>query len=144
MRYLLNNKVIDVEDGFDYLDFYLENGQPQLVKIKWDQLLALLESDPSQWSDVEELVRHLSRWVNEAPRKRMYRQMILDGFSVLTTEIFFDKHPEGFEIIEALERTGELAARICEAFGTTPMKPLAYDDPTKPIPVAELSKYESK
>lgn len=136
--YKLNGTTVEVDDSLECCDYFLIQGRPQLNKISWDKLLLKLESGEMEWdAETQKVVRDLSRWVNEAPRKRQYRDEIIKGSlmgvgALASTENFFPM-PGGDKIIDALENTGKIAAMICEAYGVEPMRPLNHPDPTKGI-----------
>lgn len=76
----------------------------------------------------------LDRWVGEAPRKRFYRELKLDGVTVVSGEYWFEDRADGAEIIDSLENSGQLARRILEAF----LPAIAFACQQKPHPAAVL------
>lgn len=132
--YIINGVSVEFDETLRYADYYLYNGTGCLVELLWDRMLEALSRGVLKWDEeTSQYTRECSRWVNEAPRKRHYRQMILDGFNVLCTENFFDKETNGDEIIDWLENCGKIAAKVCRAYGVEPMRPLNHPDPTQPI-----------
>lgn len=88
--YQLLDRSFEYDDSLEYFDFYLTDRKPNLVAVNWDVLLSRLADGTILWDDATvQFVRELSRWVHEAPRKRFYRNMILEGMQVVCTEYFF-------------------------------------------------------
>lgn len=137
MKTTLNGREIEFDEKLDYLDFFLNGPQQNLVGVNFPLAVEMLQ----RGERVEEVINELfllSRWVNEAPRKRHFRIMIKEGFNVLSTEQFF-LGDDGPAILDALERTGKLAAQICEAYDREPMRPV-YSPGPDPIPLNEFEK----
>lgn len=157
MQITLNKQTFEFDNTLNYLEFSVDNGQPKLVGIAWerifdilqqsDQLLgtlkaeAFLEKMKSTLEFLEE-IKYLSRWVNDAPRKRFYRDMKRTGVQVLSLEYFFEQDG-GDEIVDGLERTGVLAAKVCVIYGVEPMKPIEHNS-SEVIPVDDYAKYQVK
>lgn len=110
MKYFsIRGKSIILEEDKKYLDFYLEETKQIISEIDFDALLGSIEKGDTECDEkFRRFLSHLQRWVVEAPRKRGYRQMRKDGFTVLSDEQFFDEEG-GEEIIDNLENTGKLA-----------------------------------
>lgn len=132
--YQLLNRSFEYDDSLEYFDFYLiDNRSPNLVEVNWDVLLSRLADGTILWDDATvKFVRLLSRWVHEAPRKRFYRNMILEGMKVICTEYFFEQEG-GDKVIDNLENTGKVAVALCNHYGVTPMDPIENDDPFNPV-----------
>lgn len=122
IEFTLNNQKIEFDETVDYADFYLDGGEPKLTKIDFKLMLEKMQDGEIPFeSDYFVLV---SRWVNEAPRKRSLKKMREEGMHVFTSEILFDGWEEGDNFIDSLERSGILAAKICEAYGVDPASPI--------------------
>lgn len=132
--YNINGRQIEFDDTKLYLDFFLMEGDPQLLRVDWKMILEKIEAGELEWDDdLKNFIRPMSRWVHEAPRKRFYRDMQLKGANVMSTEYFFANNEQGGEWIDALENSGNMAARLCEAFSVEPMRPIKQDDPSRGI-----------
>ena len=114
--YTINNKQIKFDDTKTYHDFWIENdNRGVLSTINFDMLLKAIETNKIQADDkFKGLLKHLSRWTTEAPRKRGYRKLRKEGFTILTAEHFFDEDG-GDKIIDNLENTGHLADYLLKA-----------------------------
>ena len=131
--YQLLDRPFEYDDSLEYFDFYLTDRKPNLVAVNWDVLLSRLADGTILWDDATvQFVRELSRWVHEAPRKRFYRNMILEGMQVICTEYFFEQEG-GDKVIDNLENTGKLAVALCDHYGVVPMEPIKNDDPFNPV-----------
>lgn len=139
----INSRQVEFDETLEYADFWVEGPKPCLAAVNWNAILVGLQSGEYTWTQLGEHIKQLSRWVHEAPRKRHYRQMKLDGFSVLSGEFFFENWDKGAEFINALENTGKLAARVCEAYSVEPMRPLNWGF-ADPIPGDKLEQFEDK
>jgi len=120
-EYNINGKKVSVDETKQYRDFYLEDGQPCTFTVEMCDLCEALESGGVKWDACEKHVRMLARWVVEAPRKRELRKMRLEGYTILTGEYLFEDE-RGAAFIDALENAGIVAAAICEAYGSKPVK----------------------
>lgn len=120
--YQLSGKPFEFDESLEYFDFYLENQKPQLMSLNWDAFLSKCEEVPPS-VDVLKLIQDLSRWINEAPRKRFYREMKLSGTVVLSSEYFFEEDG-GNKIIDGLENTGKVAFALCNHYGIAAMSPI--------------------
>lgn len=134
--YLINNETVEFDETLTYCDFLLENGVGNVTNINWVKILEYLEQN--RWEEIKQIIWELSRWANEAPRKRMYHEMIKNGMHVVSNEQFF---LENKEIIDYLENTGKLAKQICEIYKLDPMKPIRYEGQA-PIPLDKLQDYQ--
>lgn len=131
--YQLLDRSFEYDDSLEYFDFYLTDRKPNLVAVNWDVLLSRLADGTILWDDATvQFVRELSRWVHEAPRKRFYRNMILEGMQVVCTEYFFEQEG-GDKVIDNLENTGKVAVALCVHYGVVPMEPIKNDDPFNPV-----------
>jgi hypothetical protein len=107
--YKIGKKEIEFDPAKEYLDFYIEKGKQQLVSINLEALLTSVESGTTPIDDnLQQYMLYLQRWVTDAPRKKQYRQMRKDGFTVISGEQFFDEEG-GDKIINDLENTGKFA-----------------------------------
>jgi len=135
--YQIADKPFEFDDSKKYFDFYLTDRKPNLVEVNWDALLSRLQDGSIQWDEATtQFVKDLTRWVNEAPRKRFYRKMRLDGMTVVSTEYFFEEEG-GEEIIDNFENTGKVAVALCQHYGVEPMAPIKHDDPFNPVRLNE-------
>lgn len=131
--YQLLDRSFEYDDSLEYFDFYLTDRKPNLVAVNWDVLLSRLADGTILWDDATvQFVRELSRWAHEAPRKRFYRNMILEGMQVVCTEYFFEQEG-GDKVIDNLENTGKVAVALCVHYGVVPMEPIKNDDPFNPV-----------
>lgn len=106
--YKINKKNIIIDDKKTYMDFVVVNDEPKLIVIDFLGILEKIESGDLITNDsFKEFLTLLTRWVNDAPRKRFYRNMIREGCNVLSTDQFFIDD-NGEEIINNLENTGKL------------------------------------
>jgi len=140
--FTINGTVIEYDDSVEYYEFFVQDTKPQLLTMMWEKILGQLESGEMAWDENKQNLKLLSRWVIEAPRKRFYRKMILEGHTVASTEYFFEQEG-GDEFIDGLERTGKIAAEILRAYGEEPVAPIQQDDPTRPTTIDEVLKDES-
>lgn len=131
--YQLADKPFDFNEELEYFDFFLTNREPNLVQVNWGILLEKLQDGSIPWDDAtRQFVYDLSRWVNEAPRKRFYRNMRREGMAVISTEYFFEADG-GEKVIDALENSGVVAAALCRHYDVEPMQPIKHDDPFNPV-----------
>ncbi len=108
-QFQINEKTIEFDETNEYLDFFLEGGKQKLAKIDFGKMLESVQSGQIPIDDkLKEYMQYLQRWTKEAPRKRFYRKMRAEGFTVLSTEQFFDGE-SGEETIDKLENTGKFA-----------------------------------
>lgn len=129
----LNGKPFEFNEELEYYDFFLTDRQPNLVVVNWPVLLEKLQSGEILWDEAtQKFVFDMSRWVNEAPRKRFYRNMRREGMTVISTEYFFEADG-GEKIIDALENCGVVASALCRHYDVEPMKPIKHDDPFNPV-----------
>jgi hypothetical protein len=129
----INGKPFEYNEELEYLDFYLEDRKPNLMQVNWPVLLERLENGTLLWDEgMQKFVHDMSRWVNEAPRKRFYRKMKREGMVVICTEYFFEQDG-GDKIIDGLENCGVVAAALCRHYGVEPMAPIKNDDPFNPV-----------
>jgi len=135
--YTINGTDIVLEDVMYYEFFIGDNDEPQFLTMKWDKILSQLESGKMNWESNKPNIMMLSRWVNEAPRKRRYRDLMREGHPVASTEYFFEADG-GDEFIDGLERTGKLAAEVLRAYGEEPVGPIVQDDPSRPATIDEV------
>lgn len=136
----INNTVIEFDETLQYMEFFLQNTVPTLFNFNWKAVLKDLETDEIGWNtETIQGFKFLSRWIHEAPRKRNYRKLALAGTKILSPEEFFLEE-DGAEIIDALERTGKLAAEVLKAYGLEPVGPITNADPFKPVTIDEVLK----
>lgn len=109
----IKEKYVEVDDTKEYLDFYIDNGKPQLVSLDIVKLLTLVESKQISLFDIKAELDHLKRRVIEAPRKMFYRGLIKEWVTVLSGEYFFEWEG-GEEIIQKLENTWKIAQQLLE------------------------------
>lgn len=114
--YTIGGKAFEFDETKKYLDFYLTSGVRNLVDVPFAAVLEALESSASMIGRFTDELMMLDRWVHEANRKRFYRKMVLEGFTVVSGEYWFEDRDDGLAIIDALENSGRLARRILEAF----------------------------
>lgn len=113
-EYNINNKKIELDTEKTYLDFYWEGNQPQLVNINLEKMLEAFQSQQIPLDEeTKDYMAYLSRWKEDAPRKRGKRMLRKQGFTVLTTDYLFEEDG-GEEIIDNLENTGVFAAYFLE------------------------------
>lgn len=110
--FIIKNTPVEFDQQQLYLDFLVLGGQKQLFQINMAEILEHIESwvlhpDEKLWRYFADL----ERWVTDAPRKRLNRNLRKSGFTVLTTDELFDDD-KGEEIIDALEHTGKMAAQL--------------------------------
>lgn len=113
IEFVIAGKVVELDDTKEYLDFYREEGTSKLVSLDLVKLLDALASGEVVLSDIKKDLDYLKRWVIEAPRKKMKRDMRKSGIIVLTTDELFEADG-GEEIIEKLENTGKIAQQLLE------------------------------
>jgi hypothetical protein len=112
-EFVIAGEVVKIDETKEYLDFYKEEGVSNLVSLDLVKLLDALASGEVALSDIKDQLDHLQRWVTEAPRKKMKRDMRKIGIVVLTTDELFEADG-GEEIIEKLENTGKIAQQLLE------------------------------
>lgn len=136
--FTINGKTVELDETLEYADFHVEGNKPVAHYVNWEWLLESLESGKIKWdcATVDNL-RMLSRWVREAPRKRHFRKMRLEGFTVLSTEFFFEQEG-GDKFIDALERSGQMAAKVLAVYGLEPVGPIKQDNPLRPTTTEEI------
>lgn len=157
MQITLNNQTFEFDNVAKYLEFSVDNGEPKLVAIAWERIFDILQQSDQLRGTLKpeafleqmkvtleflEQIKFLSRWVNDAPRKRFYRDMKRSGAQILSFEYFFEQDG-GDEIIDGLERTGNLAAKVCLIYGVEPMKPIEHNS-SEVIPADDYAKYQIK
>jgi hypothetical protein len=129
----INGQSVQLDESLEYYDFYLVHRNPKLVRVNWQMILSNLQSGEWKWEpELVHMIRQLSRWVNEAPRKCFLRELRQQGAEVMTTEYLFDQD-DGHKIIDALENSGKVAAILCRVHGVEPMRPSQHPDPSQPI-----------
>lgn len=101
-----------------YYDFFLEEGEQRLVQVDFEKILEALSSGLLTLEQTKEEFILVDRWRREATRKRLYRHMVKQGYTVLSDEYWFENFPddEAEEIFVNLENSGHLAYRVLEAF----------------------------
>jgi hypothetical protein len=134
----INGTDIELDEDVEYCDFFVEDGQPKFLQMRMHDILGDLESGKMEWEYALPNIKLMSRWVNEAPRKRHYRKLKLEGYSVVSSEYFFENYPQGDEFIDALERTGKVAEQILAAYGEEPVPPIQQDDPDRLATIEEI------
>jgi hypothetical protein len=127
--YILNERPFSFDETRAYRDFYVQGTEQCLCEVCWEELLRRLESGDASWdAAVARSVLMLSRWVHEAPRKRFYRKLALEGgVAVVSGEQFFIQTEEGDQIIDGLEASGQVAAALCRHYGLEPLEPIRHD-----------------
>lgn len=120
-KYVIKGKSIQVDETQRYCDYAIPEG---LSTIDFPLLLEHLENGslsidtPGKFED---FLYPLTRWVNEAPRKRFYRKLVIEGKGLVmigSGENYFVEDPDGDKIINDLEATGKLAVYLRkELFG---------------------------
>ena len=110
----INGKEVELDLDKVCLDFYLEEEKGNLVKIDFEKLLGTVSnlSHDNINESFKQYLEYLSRWKTDAPRKRFNRQCRLNGMTVLTTDELFDRHPDGEQIIDNLENTGNVSSYL--------------------------------
>ena len=135
--FTINGRTIELDESLPHSDFWIQEGQPRAADINWESLLECLESGELKWNcETIDHFRLLSRWVNEAPRKRRFRELKRSGIPVISPEYFFEADG-GDEFIDALERTGQMAAKVLEAHGVKPVGPIKNEGP-RPVDAKEI------
>lgn len=136
----LKDCVFEFNESVEYSDFYLENCKPIFKKILFDKLLEFLQENPENFKTIESEIRLMTRWIQEAPRKRFFRKQIKDGMNVMSSEYFFenmdDKKAE--DLFRSLENTGHLAAKICEIYNCNPVGDIKNTDPMNPCTIESV------
>jgi len=112
--YTLDGKPFEFDETQTYLDFFLEGDRRYLVPVPFAETLAVLQNGTVTFDLVEMEMVLLDRWLREAPRKRFYRGLKLSGAHVLSDEYWFEDRDDGDAIIDALERSGQVARRLLE------------------------------
>lgn len=107
--YKIDNKNIELDSTKTYLDFYICNNEQKLVSLDLESLLKSIESGKILVDNkLQNYMTYLQRWTTDAPRKKYYRQMRKEGFTILSCEQFFEEEG-GDKIIDNLENTGKFA-----------------------------------
>ena len=116
--FTINNTDFEYDESKLYLDFFVNQGGPNMVTIDWGMLLQKIEDGKIQLPDLEYDLTMWDRWIYDVPRKRQYRQMVKEGFHVLSGEYWFENVPdeEVEKCFQGLTNTGELARRFIETF----------------------------
>jgi hypothetical protein len=112
---MINEKMIEVDETKKYCEYTTVG----LYEINFINLLKSLESENIKIDEFPAFLYILTRWINEAPRKRFYRDLQLKNKNVqmLSGENFFLEEG-GDKIIDNLENTGKLAVYLRkELFG---------------------------
>jgi hypothetical protein len=135
--YTINGMSIELDETVEYVEFFVSDDGDNLYQVDFQSMLSGLESGKEWGESLRDQVRLMSRWIHEAPRKRNYRDLIRRGVTVASAECFFE-HDKGIEIIDALERTGHLAAKILFAYGVKPVEPITHNDPITPTSTEEI------
>jgi hypothetical protein len=147
IEFTLNGKKLQFDDSLRYADFWVDGPRnPRAVEIDMKGLLSGLQDGSISWDgdgdtlSMKDQFRLLSRWVNEAPRKRNYRNLYLTGIVNLSTEYFFEDWEDGGNFIDYLENTGHVAVAVLACYGVQPVGPIQNDDPTTPVKTSEILK----
>ena len=116
--FTINGVPFEFDDSKQYFDFYIDKGQPLVVGVDFGGLLSFLQQGKGTLDEIKEELVLMDRWIVEAPRKRFYRGLILQGAGVLSGEYFFDHLPDekAEELFTNLENTGLFARRMLETF----------------------------
>lgn len=109
-KFNIDGKTIEIDETKDY--FNCDSRPGGYYKINFVDLLSQLESGELEMKGLDIWLYLYTRWVNEAPRKRFYRKLILEtNTTVLSGEKFF-LGEGGDKIIDGLENTGKLAVYL--------------------------------
>jgi hypothetical protein len=117
--YIINEKAIQIDERQRYCEYTTKG----LDIIDFPRLLEALENGSisiDKPAKFEDFLKPLTRWINEAPRKRFFRKMMneYNGMIIMGSENFFTDDPDGDKIIDDLEATGKLAVYLRkELFG---------------------------
>ena len=109
--FIIEGKSITLDTSKKYYDFFIDDSGKCLVRINFEGLLSEWEKNGDPDKSFYKQISFLTRWVTEAPRKRGYREMCMEGFHVLSSDEFFD-YEGGDQVIDALENTGQLCLYI--------------------------------
>jgi len=119
--YTIKGKTVQLDENQRYLDYTSDGG---LSVVYFPRLLEALENGslsidtPGKFED---WLKPRTRWVNEAPRKRFYRKLMVESKGLVVIgggENYFADDPDGDKIIDDLEATGKLAVYLRkELFG---------------------------
>lgn len=120
IEYIINGQPLQFDETLQYCDFIVDDGIPTPYGIDMLRMLPLLASGELEWEP--EPFQMLSRWVHEGPRKRFFRNMILEGHTVLSGEHFFE-HVIGGDFIDWLENSGHLAVQLLNIMPTKDTHP---------------------
>jgi len=132
----INGQTIEFDETLSYADFWVDGSSYVFAWIQWDKILTAL-SEGREWdAGIRRFVKLLSRWVHEAPRKRVYRGLKMSGVTVVSSEFFFEQQG-GDEMINSLESTGKFAVRLLEVYDESPMEPIKHEG-RNPIRVDQL------
>lgn len=114
----INGKPVFLDTGKEFMDFYFQGGKGNLVPLNLEGMLKSIQSGATPVDEnLKEYMTYLKRWVTDAPRKRVLRQMRLEGFRVITSDALFEASG-GDKIIDSLEYTGVFAAQFLrEVYG---------------------------
>ena len=134
---ILNDVEIKISDK-PYYDFYIKERKRELININMVNLLLAVQKGEISFQEARQEFYLLSRWVFTAPRKRKFRNLILQGVRVASDEEFF-LGESGVDVLEGLERSGNLAVEVLQAFGLKPMPKIRHDD-LNPIDPSNLLK----
>lgn len=129
MNFNLNGQVIEIDENLPYAEFFVNDGKPNFHQFDLIRLLKEMESGDVEFDKAKKELKLLSRWVTEAPRKRTYRNMKLEGMTVVSSEYFFDEEEKGEEMIDMLENSGHAAVKILAAYDEEPMGDITNEGP---------------
>lgn len=118
--YVIKGKTIQIDEKQRYCNCDSE----AVYTINFPRLLEGLENGslsidtPGKFED---FLKPLTRWINDAPRKRFYRKLMIESKGLVAIgggENYFVNDPDGDKIIDDLEATGKLAVYLRkELFG---------------------------
>lgn len=130
-------KSIEFDETLTYADFHVVEGlKPVFQTYDMTALFSSVESEATPFEP--DFFRYMARWVIEAPRKRFFRKMKLEGAQVMSNEFFFEDCDNGEEMLDWLENAGKLAARVLEAFNVDPPKPITNTNPFEGVGMEDI------
>jgi hypothetical protein len=106
--YTIDGTRVEIDETKTYYDCTTTS----LGKIDFPRLLGVLEAGTVSIDGLSDWLYLLTRWVNEAPRKRFYRGLAKKGAIMMGSENFFVDDENGDEIIDGLENTGKVAVYL--------------------------------
>src|SRR5690242_19757993 len=98
----IKDKEIALDDSKLYLDFFVSDGQYELVQLNMAGILNMLQNKTADEKEIEYFV-YLERWNVDVPRKKFYRDLKRTGVGVLSQEYFFEDREDSDQILENLQ-----------------------------------------